>query len=473
MVPEIDLLAIQHGSVAAPAGCGKTHVIAASLACHVATRPVLVLTHTNAGVMALRTRLTRAGVRPSAFRLATLDGWAMKLIAMFPKRSGHDPGILQLRRPSSDYPAIRRAAAQLMQSGQISDVLAASYDRLLVDEYQDCLELQHAIVGMAAQVLPTCVVGDPLQAIFGFAGKLVHWRDQVQAVFPRAGTLSTPWRWINAGEAEFGQWLLAARTKLLAGQPVDLRGAPDNVHWVPLDGTDDQSRKLSACRTKPISADGGVLIIAGSKDKSGQRRFAGKTPGAVTVESVDLADLVSLARTLDLEDPDALDRIAAFADDMMVDAAADDMVARVRRHDAHTQMATVSDAVQAGLAFASRPSYQAAVNLLIELNKQGGVRVHRPAVLSSCLTALSASDSAVPGSFLEAAMRAREEHRSRGRPLPNRAVGSTLLLKGLEADTVVVLDPTEMDAAHLYVAITRGSRKLVVCSPSPVLSPAR
>ena len=35
MVPEIDLLAIERGSVAAPAGCGKTHVIAASLAGHV------------------------------------------------------------------------------------------------------------------------------------------------------------------------------------------------------------------------------------------------------------------------------------------------------------------------------------------------------------------------------------------------------------------------------------------------------
>lgn len=473
MEPEIDLLAIEHGSVAAPAGCGKTHVIAASLARHAGDKPVLVLTHTNAGVTALRTRLMRAGVRPSTYRLATLDGWAIKLIATFPKRSGHDPRILQLRRPSSDYPAIRLAAAQLLQSGHLSDVLVASYDRVLIDEYQDCLELQHAMVGMVAQVLPVCVVGDPLQAIFGFAGKLVRWKDQVQAIFPPAGTLSTPWRWVNAGEASFGEWLLSARSKLLSGQAVDLRGAPANVCWIPLDGIDDQSKRLAACRTKPVSADGGVLIIAGSMDKAGQRRFAGRTPEAVTVEAVDLADLVSLARAFDLEDLGALDRLAAFADDVMIDAAAVDMVTQVRRHDACQTTITVSDTIQAGLAFASRPSYQAAVDLLVELNRQGGVRVHRPTVLSCCLTALGASDAAVPGSFLEAAMRAREEHRARGRPLPKRAVGSTLLLKGLEADTVVVLDPGEMDAAHLYVAITRGSRKLVVCSPFPVLTPVR
>lgn len=473
MEPEIDLLAIEQGSVSAPAGCGKTHVIAASLGRHAGAKPVLVLTHTNAGVTALRTRLARAGVRPSTYRLATLDGWAMRLIATFPGRSGHDRRILELRRPSSDYSAIRLAAAQLLQSGQVSDVLAASYERLLVDEYQDCLELQHAMVGLAAQVLPTCVLGDPLQAIFGFAGKLVRWRDQVQAAFPMAGTLSTPWRWINAGEARFGEWLLAARKKLLAGQSIDLSGAPVNVSWVPLDGADDEGRRLSACKTRPVEADGGVLIIAGSMDKRGQRRFAGRTPGAVTVEAVDLGDLVALAREFDLIDPGALDLLAAFADDVMMDAAAREMVAQVRRCHGGARTADAGDAVQAGMAFASRPSYQAAADVLVELNKQGGVRVHRPAVLSCCLAALAASDAAVPGSFLEAALRSREEHRARGRPLPKRVVGSTLLLKGLEADSVVVLDPTEMDAAHLYVAITRGSRKLVVCSTYPILAPAK
>jgi len=237
--PEIDLLAIERGSVSAPAGCGKTHVVAASLGRYGGDKPILILTHTNAGVMALRTRLIRAGVRPTAYRLATLDGWAIRLIATFPKRSGHDPKILDLRRPSSDYPAIRLAAARLLQFGHLSDVLVSSYDRLLVDEYQDCLQMQHAIVGLTAQVLPTCVLGDPLQAIFGFAGKLVHWKNDVEATFPPAGRLSTPWRWINAGETAFGEWLLAARNRLLAGQPVDLRSAPANVDWVQLDGTDD------------------------------------------------------------------------------------------------------------------------------------------------------------------------------------------------------------------------------------------
>jgi len=67
------------------------------------------------------------------------------------------------------------------------------------------------------------------------------------------------------------------------------------------------------------------------------------------------------------------------------------------------------------------------------------------------------------------AVRAREQSRVLGRSVPRRAVGSTLLLKGLEADVSIVLDTDVLDARNLYVALTRGSRRLVVCSTSPVL----
>ena len=77
---EIDLRAIARGTVTAPAGCGKTQLIAHALAAHRGTKPILVLTHTNAGVAALHGQLVRAGVPTSAYRLSTIDGWAIRLI---------------------------------------------------------------------------------------------------------------------------------------------------------------------------------------------------------------------------------------------------------------------------------------------------------------------------------------------------------------------------------------------------------
>src|SRR5665213_1414129 len=93
LMPEgdIDLLAIDRGTVTAPAGCGKTHLIGEALTRHTGSKPILVLTHTNAGVAALRGRLDRACVRAGAYRLSTIDGRAMRLDDPFPMRRAHDP----------------------------------------------------------------------------------------------------------------------------------------------------------------------------------------------------------------------------------------------------------------------------------------------------------------------------------------------------------------------------------------------
>lgn len=99
-----------------------------------------------------------------------------------------------------------------------------------------------------------------------------------------------------------------------------------------------------------------------------------------------------------------------------------------------------------------------------------GIRVYRPAflqVLKGALRAASQSEL----KFKEAVVRARERIRHLGRPVARRAVGSTLLLGGLEANVAVVLNPAAMDARHLYVALTIGAKRLVVCSATPTLAP--
>ncbi|WP_207953839.1 UvrD-helicase domain-containing protein [Sinorhizobium meliloti] len=167
---EIDLLDVRCGSVTAPAGCGKTQLIADSLGRHSDRKPILILTHTNAGVAALRSRLERAGVKSSSYRLATLDGWALRTLKTFPARSEIDVDHLELADPRNDYPAIKQAAASLLAGTHIDDILDASYSRVIVDEYQDCGSEQHQMVCHLSTVLPTVVLGDPMQEIFSWQG---------------------------------------------------------------------------------------------------------------------------------------------------------------------------------------------------------------------------------------------------------------------------------------------------------------
>lgn len=468
---DIDLLSVVRGLVVAPAGCGKTQLIADALVRHVEPKPVLILTHTNAGVVALRARLDKAGVKPSAYRLSTIDGWAIRLITTFPQRAAHNPAIVSGTRPN--YPAIRNAAAHLLKNQHINDVVAASYARLLVDEYQDCSIRQHAVIYYASFILPVCVMGDDMQAIFGFGDDaLADWQQHVCGHFAVAGTLATPWRWINAGAGDFGQWLLDVRARLLAGTPVDLRTLPAHVTWVSLDGSaDDHTKLLGACRTTTPDGQGSVLIIGESTNPGSQRRFASQTPGAVTVEAVDLRDLVNFAAGLDLTAADALQKIASFAEEMMTNVGAADLVRRTATIMRGAERREASAPERAAIAFLGDRTHKNVAALLVEMNKEAGVRVYRPAVLQACLRALDMCHGAGGKTFHEAAVHMREQNRLLGRPLPRRAVGSTLLLKGLEAEVAVILNADDLNARNLYVAMTRGSKRIVVCSRSPVLNP--
>ena len=129
---DIDLLTVQRGLVIAPAGCGKTQLIVEALKHHVDAKPILVLTHTNAGVAALRGRLDKGRVRSSAYRLSTIDGFAIRLVGMFPTRAGFDPAKLTAERPP--YREIRTAACNVLKTSRIYDAIRATYARLLVDE---------------------------------------------------------------------------------------------------------------------------------------------------------------------------------------------------------------------------------------------------------------------------------------------------------------------------------------------------
>lgn len=473
MPPEIDLLAIERGSITAPAGCGKTQLIADALKSHSGDRPILVLTHTNAGVTALRTRLKRAGVSSSAYRLSTIDGFAMRLIAKFPARSGHHPQLLELNSPNSDYPTIRESARKLLVSGHVAQPIAATYARLLVDEYQDCSTVQHAIVAALAALLPTCVLGDPLQAIFGFGrNQLVHWEHDVQSSFPAAGSLLTPWRWQIAGNEELGQWLLAQRPILTAGLPIDLTTAPPSVRWVPLLSGSEVQQRLTAARTSAPGSQGTVLVIGESMNVQGRHQLTSQTPGAMAVEAVDMRDLVNFARRFDLKSPTALHDLVSFAADMMTGVGAPGLVTRVGTIRAGRARNPPTPVEAEAVAFESERTMARALRLVVALAEHADTRVYRPEILHCCRSAMR---SVVSGEqdLLGAALQARERNRHLSRPIARRAVGSTLLLKGLEADIAVILHPESMTAQNLYVALTRGAKGLVICSQASTLTPAR
>lgn len=92
-------------------------------------------------------------------------------------------------------------------------IIGATYSCVIVDEYQDCVLVQHEMFIELNKTIPVYVLGDPLQAIFGFKEKLVSWKDICFDVTP---VETFPWRWEKTNPA-LGQYLKDVREQLLPG----------------------------------------------------------------------------------------------------------------------------------------------------------------------------------------------------------------------------------------------------------------
>jgi hypothetical protein len=106
------------------------------------------------------------------------------------------------------------------------------------------------------------------------------------------------------------------------------------------------------------------------------------------VEAVDLRDLVTFARDLNLDDSQALLTIGEFAEKVMTNVGAADLVRRVDAIIRGTARREASAVELSAVAFQKDRSHRNLTTLLVEMNKESGVRVFRPAVMRGCLRAL-------------------------------------------------------------------------------------
>lgn len=314
-----------------------------------------------------------------------------------------------------------------------------------------------------------------MQAIFGLAQNvLVNWPVDVEPIFPSVGQLAHPWRWIRVGTEDLGNWLLEARQTLQAGGSINLvERAPREVEWIQLNAQNFQvaERQRVAAAGIAVERDQTVLVIAKATNPQARHQISSQIPGATVVETVELLDLVAFADRFDPAAEDSLQQLAAFATSVMTGVGQTNLLNQVRsiRNGRNENPPTPIEAM--AVAYTNAPTMTAAVDLLRAFSEQDGSRVYRPEVFRCCLTAMRmAADGAA--NFSEAAIQVRERNRHLGRPLSRRSVGSTLLLKGLEADVVVLLYPELMTAQNLYVALSRGARRVCVCSTGPLLRPA-
>ncbi len=219
--------------IEAPGGCGKT-TKAAKFALEAAGRlksgKVLLLSHTHAACGEFQRKC--AGHR-GRVDVETCDSFCLKAIATYTRPLNLPaPVEAHLDRPSGGirFADLSKKACELFKRAPtVARAVAAYYPLIVLDEHQDARISQHEAVFLLREIGGSRlrIFGDPMQAIHETSTEpCVNW-DRLWAAADDKACLEEPYRWSDA--RELGEWIMACRSALKAGNPISLKGAPRMV----------------------------------------------------------------------------------------------------------------------------------------------------------------------------------------------------------------------------------------------------
>ena len=468
-------LSADKSMVIAPAGYGKTYTIADCVFSYRGKKKILVLTHTHAGVASLREKFDQKHLSPSSYHLETICSFALNLTKIYHINKDEIP-------PSSDAGFLFHFAVEhaikILRALPIKKYLSVKYDHLIIDEYQDCTLIQHQMIMALAFTLKTHILGDPLQGIFGFRREsIVDFSDASFAPFnDNCQPLEIPWRWNNAGKNALGQELSSIRNKLLSSSVINLHDyheikviiAPEN----------DYAISQSSYKKEIYNAlrDNSVLLIHPTSESIEPRiKFVQQFPQLKMVESIDdktfysscvlfdnssgyslIANVVNLMRKVGTKS-----KINVWFND----------TGRLKNKRSVKEKQIRENLETVITALVARKSYINIVSLIESIEALPDVKIYRKDFLRDICKALR--DAEFFGiSATKSIERNRNILRQRGHKIQGKVIGTTLLTKGLEFDTVVVLNAHRFtDKRHLYVALTRCCKRLIIISNDNILNP--
>jgi len=483
----------------APAGYGKTYTIVESL--KYTTGRQLILTHTHAGVASIKDKIKESNIASNQYNVETISSFAQKYVNAF--YTGTD--IPDQEDSRKHHPFIIDKAANIFKSNVIKNIIKATYDGLFVDEYQDCTKAQHELILVLSESLRTHILGDPLQGIFDFNGELVNFKTDLLG-FDRVPDLSIPYRWYQEGNnSALGDKLKEIRSLLQQEAVVDFSSdSIEGLHIINVNPDDFRNPKsgyrvyLHKIISNPDNnpdfdslliivpayqkvKDNGQEIPKGDiKDRAQIRAQIDYSKSLTLIEAIDDKSFYSLAQKIDnlcLSIGRAVNPVKRIKKDVLDKIFNISQLAEwfnengIKNKHANTDKKKAATLKSTIYFFVSKPFPSNMNNIITELKNNLKIKYKREGLLYAILNALKHSD--LEGiSVYEAMKNQRNVIRRSGRRIKGKCIGTTLLTKGLEFDTVAIIDADKFDCPkHLYVALTRCCKNLFVFSSQNVLSP--
>ena len=484
----------------APAGYGKTYTIVECL--KYTSGRQLILTHTHAGVASIKEKIKKTSIASSRYNVETISSFAQKYVSAF--YTGTDTPDQENSREYHTF--IIDKAKIIFRANIVRNVIIATYDGLFVDEYQDCTKPQHEMILALSESLRTHVLGDPLQGIFNFNGELVDF-DTDLSEFERVPDLSIPHRWHQKGNnSALGDRLKEIRSLLKQEDVIDFSSNNiEGLHFINVSPDDIRNPKSGYRKwlTKIISNPNNnphfdsLLIIVPEyvddqrvhkgniNDRAQIRAQIDYSKSLTLIEAIDDSSFYSLAKKIDnlcssigrARNGRARNPVKKIKEDVLekiyhktgLDEWFNEKGIKNKQADAdRIKASALKDTIA---LFVSKPSPSNMNDIITGLKNNLKIKYKREGLLYALLNALN--HSALEGiSVYEAMKNHRNVIRRTGRKIKGKCIGTTLLTKGLEFDTVAILDADKFDCPkHFYVALTRGCKNLFVFSSQKLLSP--
>ena len=475
------------GVLIAPAGHGKTFCIAQMVSLVEAEKPQLILTHTHAGVASLKKKFRDQKIPSGRYNLETICSFTQRYIRDLCKESE-----IPAQEEKEYFDKVGRLTISLFSKPAVKRIIRESYSHLYVDEYQDCTQEQHEFIMLLAEELPTHLLGDPLQGIFDFAHPIVDFETDL-TTFKCYGFLQTPWRWKNAGKEALGQLILNLRESLEGNRQVTLTSQPEAGCFV-YKVTNSQRvdfflRELGPFIRKLCDRSDSILVVFPmyNDDKVFRGTISDRSSAKL---QLDVQNKFALIEAID--DP-LYYRAAQFLDELIVrlpraqkpyeklqkilellsfnktDVKGWITIKKVVSKRASTERELSEELSRLAESLIQQPSVESILLFLSMVKQDLKLRPKRADVLSSILLCLKeARDSGV--AILDAMKDYKNRIRRMGRKIDGRCIGTTLLTKGLEFETVVLIEADKMKSSKdFYVAISRACNELHIFTTTETL----
>ena len=484
----LDFLRVPKGLLIAPAGHGKTYSIAQMVCLVEADKPQLILTHTHAGIASLKKKFREQGIPSKKYTIETICGFLQKYVLSLCKRID-----VPNQEENNFFQQIAEIAVYLFSTPAVRRIITQSYSHLYVDEYQDCTVDQHKFVMLMSKELPTHILGDPLQGIFDFAQPIVDFEKDLVSFHPY-NFLQTPWRWQKLGNDKLGQLIFDMRQSLLNDRSVNLvtnKEAGCFIHNTHIQQRPEFFLKdLRPFLVTLSQRSNSVLVIFPSyidykgiprgtiSDRCTAKAQIDVRNKFTLIEAIDDSSYYKCAKSLD-ELTEKLPRARkpykklldiledlSFKKSDISDWFSRDKVKKKRDSSKKGISDTLSNIV---CSVIKRPSYSTLLELFTMIKSDLRWKAKRADIFSSVFACLKlANENAT--SVLEEMKKHKNRIRQVGRRIEGRCIGTTLLTKGLEFDTVVLIEADKMKSSKdFYVAISRACKEVHIFTSSPTL----